>query len=119
MISLVFLLLSLGSSASDKIDYNTAHLDRRLASMKAGDRITIDGRLEERVWELAPVATGFIQSEPQEGEPASEKTEVRILYDSENLYIGVYAHDTHADNVVISDLKKDFNSGDGDSVEII
>ncbi len=120
MLSLALLLvMGLAAPPADKIDYNTAHLGRRLASVKATEKITIDGRFEERAWDTAPIATDFIQSEPKEGEAATEKTEVRVLYDSENLYIGVHAFDSHADNVVISDLKKDFSSSDGDGIEIV
>ena len=42
---------------------------------------TIDGILNERVWTEAPALTNFVQAEPFEGEPASESTELRIVYD--------------------------------------
>jgi hypothetical protein len=48
----------------------------------------IDGMLDDAVWGGAEVATGFRQVEPEEAEPAREGTEVRILYDDDNLYIG-------------------------------
>lgn len=48
----------------------------------------IDGRLDERAWQGAEVATGFRQVEPEEAQPARVSTEVRILYDDENLYVG-------------------------------
>src|SRR6185295_6106669 len=51
--------------------------------------------------------------------PASEKTEVRVLYDSDNIYFGVYAYDSQPRSIIISDLKKDFDSGTGDSFEVI
>src|SRR5438876_563463 len=44
----------------------------------------IDGILDDRVWQQATPMTNFIQSEPAEGEPSSERTEVRILYDAKN-----------------------------------
>jgi hypothetical protein len=53
-----------------------------------GQRPDIDGRLDEAVWAEAPVATGFAQLEPEVGEPASEDTEVRVLYDDAALYVG-------------------------------
>jgi len=55
--------------------------------------ITIDGNLDEPQWNLSEVATHFIQNEPDTGEPATERTEVRLLYDNENLYLGVYCYD--------------------------
>lgn len=43
----------------------------------------MDGRLDEPAWSLVPPATEFIQMDPAEGTPATERTEVRILYDDE------------------------------------
>ncbi|MFN3596937.1 MAG: DUF5916 domain-containing protein [Rubricoccaceae bacterium] len=60
--------------------------------LTARGTIRIDGRLDESAWALAPVATGFTQREPNPGAPASERTEVRVLYDSEALYVGFRAY---------------------------
>ena len=49
----------------------------------------IDGMLDERVWQQATPIDDFVQTEPTEGQPATERTEVRILYDDTALYIGV------------------------------
>ncbi len=54
----------------------------------AGAAPTIDGRLDEAVWASAPPVTSFTQRRPNEGEPASQRTEVRFLYDDHALYIG-------------------------------
>ena len=43
---------------------------------------SIDGRLDEAVWQQAPVMTGFTQREPSAGQPASERTEVRVIFDT-------------------------------------
>ena len=53
----------------------------------------IDGNLSEPSWQDAQVLTGFVQQEPMEGEPGSERTEVRILYDGEALYIAAWLFD--------------------------
>jgi len=55
--------------------------------------IDVDGRLDEAAWANAEPATGFTQVDPEEGQPVSERTEARILYDDEALYIGVRLHD--------------------------
>src|SRR6185503_277276 len=49
----------------------------------------IDGTLDERVWQEAVPLNGFVQAEPFEGQPGSERTEVRILYDDEAIYVAV------------------------------
>ncbi len=48
----------------------------------------IDGRLDEPVWQVVPVITEFLQKRPAEGAAPSERTEVRIAYDDEALYVG-------------------------------
>ncbi|HUE96049.1 MAG TPA: DUF5916 domain-containing protein, partial [Longimicrobiaceae bacterium] len=54
----------------------------------------IDGRLDDPAWQSAPVISGFYQMEPDEGEPVTQRTEVRILYDDYNLYVGAWMYDT-------------------------
>jgi hypothetical protein len=81
--------------------------------------ITIDGALDEPVWQQAPPADGFVQAEPHEGEPASEATEVRIAFDSEALYLGVRCIDATPAGVIINDIRKDFAAGEQDSFEVI
>ena len=53
----------------------------------------IDGRLDEPAWRRAPAATDFVQRAPRAGAPASHRTEVRVLYDRNALYVGVRAFD--------------------------
>ena len=57
---------------------------------------TIDGRLDDAVWGRATLIDNFVQEEPVEGAPASEKTEVRVAFDKDQLYFAVYAH--YSDN---------------------
>lgn len=61
--------------------------------MRTTATIRIDGRLDESAWTNAPVTDHFTQIDPDEGQPASERTEVRVLYDDEHLYVGVRLHD--------------------------
>ena len=63
------------------------------------DPVEIDGKLDESSWELAPVLTDFTQYNPDEGNPATEKTEVKILFSKDALYIGVRALDSEADKI--------------------
>ena len=53
---------------------------------------TIDGRLDDTIWQSAAKITEFVQSQPLDGAPATEDTEVYIAYDSVNLYFGFYLH---------------------------
>jgi len=98
---------------------NHAQLERRIHPMRTSETITVDGQMEEPAWSQAPVATDFVQNEPRPDDPASEKTEVRVLYDSDSIYFGVYAYDSQARSIIISDLRKDFDSDKGDSFEVV
>jgi Domain of unknown function (DUF5916)/Carbohydrate family 9 binding domain-like len=56
----------------------------------------IDGSLDDAAWINAPVATNFIQNSPNVGQPANQKTEVKIVYDNNAIYIGAYLYDDPA-----------------------
>ena len=120
---LVCLLLSvsarMGAQESAPIDFETARFERRLTAKRTAGAIVIDGRLDEADWRNAPLATDFLQNDPREGEPASAATEVRVLYDDENLYFGAIAYDAEPDKLVINDLTRDFNARAGDSFGIV
>lgn len=53
----------------------------------------IDGRLDDEVWRMAPVVSGFTQRDPDEGAPVSERTEIRVAYDAHAIYIGARLFD--------------------------
>jgi hypothetical protein len=81
--------------------------------------ITIDGKLDEAAWTSANVITDFTQVDPKEGEPATQRTEMRILFDDEALYIGAKMYDTEgAAGVRTSVVRRDqaFNS---DYIDIV
>src|SRR5262245_61694233 len=50
----------------------------------------IDGRLTDEVWSKAEVLSQFTQQDPDEGQPATEQTEIRLLYDDQALYVGAH-----------------------------
>ncbi|MEX2527506.1 MAG: DUF5916 domain-containing protein, partial [Gemmatimonadota bacterium] len=71
-----------------------------LASRILGASPFIDGRLDEALWAQAEVATSFVQRQPYDGAPASQDTEVRVLYGEDALYVGFRLFDTAADSIV-------------------
>ena len=79
----------------------------------------IDGNLNEQIWQYATPLTNFVQAEPLEGAPASEETEVRLLYDETAIYVGVWLHDSNPPQIVITDTRRDAGLGDQDSFQII
>jgi len=67
------------------------------ARLADGERIVLDGRLDEGVWTRAEPAKDFIQIDPQNGTPATEPTEVRIAISQDAFYMGVTAYDSEPD----------------------
>ena len=63
-----------------------------LQAVRASTTISLDGRLDEDAWQQAPPAVGFLQRDPNQGDPASEPTELRILFDDHALYVGARLH---------------------------
>ncbi|MBI2820277.1 MAG: carbohydrate binding family 9 domain-containing protein, partial [Acidobacteria bacterium] len=77
-------------------------------------KLTIDGNLDEPAWQTAQVVSDFTQREPDEGAALTERTEVRVLYNNEFLYIGAYCHDRMQNGLIVNDIKRDFNIQDQD-----
>ena len=82
---------------------------RTLTALRLSDAesVTLDGALDEPIWDRAVSATGFIQQDPSNGEPATEETEVRVVYDSGRLYIGVICHDSDPDRLLGNQMLRD------------
>lgn len=82
--------------------------DRALDAVRLeGVRPLIDGVLNDPVWQQAPVFTGFVQREPEEGQPASEQTTVQLAYDDEMLYVGIMAYDSASEGIVSRLVRRD------------
>ncbi len=107
------------AAAPAPIDYNTVHLSRHMVAVRTTTPIVLDGILSEPAWQKAAPATHFTQNNPEEGTPATQDTDVRVLYDNANLYIGVVAHDDHAAEIITNDLKKDFDTASTDLFEVL
>jgi len=81
--------------------------------------IVLDGRITEPAWNAAPVVTDFRQIDPEEGKPASERTEVRILYDDEALYVSGRMFDSHGAAGVTTRLSRRDQTNDSDGFQIV
>ncbi|MDP6016599.1 MAG: DUF5916 domain-containing protein [Candidatus Latescibacteria bacterium] len=79
----------------------------------------IDGNLDDAVWEQATVVTSFLQRDPVEGAPASERTEVRLLFDDEQLYVAFRCLESEPDRIVASHMRRDADLGDDDNVVLV
>ena len=79
----------------------------------------VDGLLDDRAWEDAPRLTGFVQAEPFGGQPASQSTEVRIVYDDDALYISAMLYDSDPSQIVTTDTRRDSRLNAMDSFQLI
>ena len=85
-------------SAPDNVTVRAARLNAPLS---------IDGRLDESVYTTVPPISDFIQQEPQEGQPATEKTEAWILFDDDSIYISARMWDSHPEREIANELRRD------------
>jgi Domain of unknown function (DUF5916) len=80
----------------------------------------VDGNvLEEPAWQQAPVISGFWQEQPDEGQPASEQTEVRMIFTNDTLYIGVVCFDREPASIIMTDSRRDADLEDTDSFRMV
>jgi uncharacterized protein DUF5916/cellulose/xylan binding protein with CBM9 domain len=80
---------------------------------------TLDGRIIDEAWlKVEPYAT-FTQTDPIEGAPATERTEVRILYDKSNIYIGVICFDTEPAKVIVNQSRRDADLTETDAIILV
>jgi hypothetical protein len=86
-----------------------------VSAVRIEQPIVVDGRLDEEAWKKASPITGFIQSTPRTGYPATERTVARVLYDQDNLYVGAICYDSEPERLVVPSLKQDFSTHDSDT----
>ena len=78
------------------------------------ETIRLDGVPNEPVWERADAVKDFLQRDPDNGAPATEATEVRVLYDADRLILGVTLHDSEPDKVLGNQMQRDQQFGADD-----
>ena len=90
-----------------------------MAAVRIAEPIVIDGVLDEAAWALAEPAVDFYQQFPDEFAPATERSEVRFLYDDDMLYIGAMLYDGEPDRLIIDSLRRDFSNFQSDSFLLV
>jgi len=79
----------------------------------------LDGTLGDPLWQTANPITDFRQREPKEGEPATEKTEVRVLYARRAVYFGIHCYDSAPSRIMATELRRDVSQALDDHFEIL
>ncbi|WP_457618812.1 DUF5916 domain-containing protein [Lutibacter sp.] len=82
-------------------------------------KITLDGKLNEFVWNQKNCVSNFIQREPNFEKPATEKTKVSISYNSSTLYIALWCYQNSSTKIVAKSLQRDFNFEGEDNFKIV
>jgi len=104
---LIFLLLI--TSGQSTYAQTPASAPRTATAARVEHAPRLDGSLDDPLWSSAPVISDFRQREPLETQPATESTEVRILYDSRHLYIGIHCYDSAPSTIVATQLRRDLS----------
>jgi hypothetical protein len=90
-----------------------------LKALKTAEPVKLDGVLDEPAWAKAPHISNFTQRELEENAPATERTEVAVLYSATDLYIGIWCYDREADKIIAQRMKWDFDTDSDDNFQII
>ncbi len=128
LLPLVLLCLSIASPAFSQIstgpdpppsDPEAIRLSKVINAVRINEAILIDGYLRESAWDLADPATDFIQLFPDTGVPTTADSDVRFLYDEDNLYVGWIAYDSMIAEIGVNDLREDFGYFENDGVTVL
>jgi hypothetical protein len=87
--------------------------------MADGETIALDGRLDEPVWSRAVPGGDFTQVDPDNGRPATEKTEVRIAFDADTVYLGITCYDSDPGAILAYQRRRDEGLWSDDRVQIM
>jgi hypothetical protein len=94
LFSAALLFATAAALAAQTVTSAAENVGRTAVAARREGVVRIDGRLDEPAWERAAPLTEFRQTQPVEGVPASERSEIRILYDDEAVYVGARMHDS-------------------------
>ena len=118
-LSAIILVAGVASALSVQAQH-TANTRTSIAKVvRTSEPPYLDGLLSDEAWAQASVVTGFLQRDPREGAPASERTEVRILFDTGKIYFGVLCLDSDPSGIRATELRRDDSLNNDDIFELI
>ncbi|HET9276376.1 MAG TPA: DUF5916 domain-containing protein [Gemmatimonadales bacterium] len=92
---------------------------RTVPAARRPSEVTLDGRLDDPAWVAVVPAGDFRQAEPNEGQPATQRTEVRFLFDDDALWVGARMYDTAGGEGVRTRLVRRDRDADADQLELV
>jgi uncharacterized protein DUF5916 len=119
VICAVALPVAATAAQPQELDVEAIRATKRVTAVRISEPIVVDGSLDEPSWALAEPAVDFYQQFPDEFGPASERSEVRFLYDGEMLYVGAMLYDDEPGRLIIDSLRRDFSNFQSDSFLLV
>ena len=90
-----------------RVDAQTERELPRMSAHRTSEEIKVDGVLDEPVWQNVQPIRQLYQIQPDQGDPATEQSKVRILYDDQKLYFGFIFFDSEMNKIVANDMRRD------------
>ena len=114
-----FFIAPVAIAQNGAVDQAGTHGRKSIRAVRTESAVTLDGNLDEPAWQEAPIALGFNQKDPQEGQPSTERTEFRILYTATTLYVGVICYDTEPGSILATDRRRDSKLENDDNITLV
>ncbi|MCC6459429.1 MAG: carbohydrate binding family 9 domain-containing protein [Saprospiraceae bacterium] len=115
LLSIVFFQNGLAQNNSTALNFPPPETPISIRAVKTSTKINLDGVLEEAGWLQAQTLSDFFRVEPKQGGHYDFSTDVKILFDEKNLYVGVFCRDSLGKNGVrVQDFRRDFTFGEND-----
>jgi len=86
-------------------------------AVRLAEPLVLDGLLDDPVYSQVRAIGDFVQQEPHEGEPATERTELWIFFDDTTLYLSVRCYDSEPDRIIANEMRRDGNIFQNDNVQ--
>jgi Carbohydrate family 9 binding domain-like len=126
LLSGVLCLLPLPLSAQSQSDPQTREKQaglqeplRTAQAVRVEEAPKLDGTLNDPLWQQATPISNFLQREPFEGQPPTERTEVRVLYTKHEVYFGITCFDSQPQKIIATELRRDVSQELDDYFEIV
>jgi Domain of unknown function (DUF5916)/Carbohydrate family 9 binding domain-like len=116
---LICIIIITEAFSQDAEIFKPDSIKKEITAVQITGTIRVDGLMNEPEWQKAQPATRFIQVEPLQGNLPNYQTEVRILYNRQYLYVGIFAHDSLGKKAIrATDFKRDFDYRSHDLVSL-
>jgi len=116
---LIFITCTFHSFSQDTDIFKPDSVRKEIEAIQITGSMHIDGFMNEAEWQLAKPSSRFIQIEPYQGQNPSQETEVKVLYNRQFLYFGIFAHDSLGKKAIrATDFKRDFDFRAHDLINI-